>query len=1051
MISKKKFLILTAAVFLVSLFSFNTAVFAEGDTVCSGRITGVTPLGNPNGGETSFNAHPGSDEAISLSIVGLVSGLAPGKRGDAACVGKESGSFSGQNYDYAVKGWAWNTNGGFISFSCKDGVNKAGGDDVACGNTDYGVYISPESGGIRKLFGYAWSPTYGWIQFDGSGGGVGAVSGPHNLGLTNSVIIQGYNVTYVAKVVLGGGIQYIINIDGQLVAVNVPGGNTFPKTAVFANGVKFTLLSGAISFNLETPPASGPFDYGVEIDGNGDSSGYAWTQSKIYLDFSDLNFKLPDADDDVVVDQAGEKWCDGKPFICVEVDPGVKIADGNDGYYAHLYARDANANPVDFDLNSNFAKGIKFEWKDTVKTDQVSAAAVGNGAVTFLPLTVADFKQVIKGGQSDTGHFISKNKISSYAPTSESKLSLTTSTKPAYSINNEEFFYTPDGVTLPVEKNQLILKNITYPDWWPEGQGKGDPQMILKGGVIYPNGKVNMPLRFSPAVVVNTLYANDFQDAILAYRSVPMNLKMGIKFLGNLKNDASFMDGSVEFKLTYSQDETGLQTDCSGQDVKKDFVFRFLKDLKGGDLSNKKISAISHTLKAFSNLEEVDVQAIAEIPDYDSSDPAQLPCAVAKGANLYSVISYEVSGKTIKYYDNKLPRVAGDAVLNPVLVAHGNISSQASGTLRKDERSQTSGSINVKSIRNMIDKNVENYSEKNKINNLTKGGCDISGLNDLNGSPLFNSCKGGSYLAFAVGSEHVLYFKGSNVTLDFGNGNWKGKWVIIVDGGNIFINGNLKPLLDTSRLSLIVFRAQADADYFKTGNIYIAPCSEDVTNIQATIVADGSVFSYSGNSLEVDAVTGEPKWSSYSEMVKSLNCQLLVEGAMYSDNTIGGANLDQGLNPKNYLLAGGGKVIKLPASLKDRMKAQFYDFNYLRMFRLDLELTPEGLPIDQKCGKGWMAEDQKNLVAGETVCGEKKPCDPAGSVNQTNVCDGINPLLKYDAQNTNGDLIVPKGALKLADGLDPTKDFEPVYVYYVQPDENSFVFSSKGASNIVGK
>lgn len=1070
MIFRKNFLIPLIAVFLLGLFNFGPFVFAEGDTVCSGRITGVTPLGNPNGGETSFNAHPGSDEAVSLSIVGLVSGLAPGNRGDAACVSKESGTFDGQDYEYAVKGWAWNTNGGFVSFGCQNGVNNAGGDDVACGNIDYGVYISPDiGGGARELFGYAWSPTYGWIQFDGSGGGIGAVSGPHNLGLSGSVPIQGYTVTYVAKAVLGGGILYVINIDGEAASIFVPGGNTFPKTYVFANGVKFTLLSGAISFNLETPPASGPFDYGVEIDGNGDSSGYAWTQSRIYLDFSDLNFKLPGAE--VVIDP-GKKWCDGKPFLCTEVEPdpadlkfgsgaadAVKLADGNDGYYLHLYFKDASASPVDPDLSSDFVNGIIFNWKDTVKMDQVSGGVLGDGlkdivspwqndvgSVTFKPLTMADFMQATKNGQKDIGHFVSKSKISSYAPTSESKLSPTTSTKPVYYVNNEEFFYMPQGVNLPAEKNQLILKNITYPDWI-DGAGK----LLLKGGVIYPNGKVDMPFKFKPAVVTSPLYANDLQDALLAYRSVPVNLKVGVKILGNLLNDGGFEDGIVDFNLAYSKEETNLQADCSGQDVKKDFVFKFLKDLHGGDLSNKQKSVISSALQVLNGAGEVDVQAIAEIPDYNSDDPSQLPCAVAKGANLYTKVAYKVSGKTIQYYDDKLPRVAGGAVLNPVAIVHGNIFAQASGTVRKDERVQTSGAVNVNIIRDAIDENLENYSSKSSVNNLGKGDCNLIDFKDQFNGFVYSPGTCAALLTFDVGKEHVLYFKGSNVTLDLVGNNWSGKWVIVNDGGNIFIKNNVKSVKNGASLSLVVFRAQKDADYFKTGNVYIAPCLEDVTNIEATIVADGSVFSYDGNAADIDAATGEPKWASYSDMVKSLNCQLFFKGAIYSDNTIGGANLDQGISPKNYLLAGGGKVIKLPASLQDRMKAQYYDLNYLRMFRLDLELTPEGLPIDQKCGKGWTAEDQQKLLSGAVVCGEKKPCNPNGNMNQVNICDGINPLLKYDAQNTNGDLIVPKGVLKLAEGLDPNKDFEPVYVYSVQPDKGSFVFSKKGAVSVGGK
>jgi len=452
---------------------------------------------------------------------------------------------------------------------------------------------------------------------------------------------------------------------------------------------------------------------------------------------------------------------------------------------------------------------------------------------------------------------------------------------------------------------------------------------------------------------------------------------------------------------------------------------------------------------------EIDVQAIAELPNYDPADPS-LPCAIAKGANLYTKIQYRVSGKWIYYYDNKLPRIPGDAVLNPVVVVHGNVYAQAVGNLRADERVQTSGAVNMSLLRDAIDENLWKYADKAAVKNLKEGECKIKGLKDKKGG-LTTGCPGTYYLAFDVGTgvnmEHVLYFKGSDVAVELsdgtvnGKGKWDGRWVIVADGGNIFVDSNLYDPEDAdAKLSLIAFRDQDN--YYSTGNVYIAPCSIDVTksitDVQATIVADGSIFSYSGDHAKLDSDSGKPEWDNYSEMIKALDCQLFVKGAISSDNTIGGANLDQGIDPKDFLLSGGGKVIKLPVSLKDRIEAQYYDLNYLRMFRLDLELNAAGLPIDQKCGKGWTAEDQKDLMAGKTVCGEKQPCD-------TNVCDGINPLLKYDAQDPKGDLIVPNETFKLlAEGLDKEKDFEPVYVYYMAPDKDSFVFSKAGAINVGG-
>ncbi|MBI5754326.1 hypothetical protein HZA40_04250 [Candidatus Peregrinibacteria bacterium] len=1010
--NKVPFILITAL--LASSLNFSVVAFAETDavnsdpTVCSGRITGVTNTYNPNSGVVSFDAHdgPGFEDgaAISLSITGNNPGLAPANRSDAACISKIAGNAYAQAYDYALKGWAWDTNGGFVSFNCASGSNNAGGVDVPCGAFDYGVYISPVQGGIRNLFGYAWNPTLGWIKFK--------------------------------------------NDPGDSIA------------------------------------------YGVTIDVNtGKSSGYAWTSAGVYIDFSGLTLNLPDK---AVVVVGGNNWCQGKVGLCVDIAPdpsnlsfssnlAVKVADGVDGYNVDIYLRDANGNGIDpNDYNPanmgrgkgiappdyyDFAKSIKFDWGDTVKLDQVNDVKVGTslnmiqspssvsspkGAVTFKPMNFFDdFTQAYVEGAKDPGHFVSK-KIASYAPTSESKLSLTTSTKPAYYVNNETFLSKPDNLFLPSEKNQLVLKNISYPELI-DGFGN----TLIQEGVIYPNGKVDLPLKFRPAIYVDNLYAGDLQDSILAYRSVPFFVRKSLAKIGNL---GAISNDTVDFHMTYSNSQTTAQSDCAGAT----FNFTVFDNLTGKtlavssdvDVQNK----ISDLLKS-----PTDLNITADIP----LDPnAKLPCKVASGADVYSVISYSVAGKTVKYYDNKLPRIGGDTIQNPAVVVHGNIYAQSVGNVSGDQRAQTAGSVNVNLIRDAINENLQKYAAV-KIANLNKSYdpsnvCSVSGLKEdsQKKGTLVSSCAPGSYASFDVGTEHVAYFKGMDVSLKLPNdkqtsvSDFSGKWVIVADGGNIFVDNNLYisdlDKANLNRISLIVLRSAKDADYYRTGNIYIAP---NVRNLQGTFVADGSMFSYDGNHADIDNVdkgTGEPKWSDYSTMIKTLSSQLFIKGALFSANTIGGANLDQGNNAKPYLLGGGGKVIE-SKTIQDRMKAQYYDLNYLRMFRLDLQLGASGLPIDQKCGKALTPQDQLDILVGKTICGAKQPCDVSLGQEQVNACNGINPLLKYDAQNTDGDLIVPTDDSSLADGLEKTKDFDPVYVYYKAPDKDSFVFSKEGAVNVGGK
>lgn len=988
--SNKKAILILTAILLSSSFNFPITTFAEGDTICSGRITGTTRdyaagVGtNINAGKITFDAHPGSGAEDNRNIdysgniyhtsdTGAVT--APANRGDAGCTNNlEIGWVNDfpNSYQYKVNGWAWDSNAGFISFSCVGfpGKNFAGGSpsagydpNVACGNIPYQTYVSNAdiiTPGYRELFGYAWNPTFGWIKFHSD------------------------------------------------------------KDAAIT--------------------------YGVQIDSTtGKSSGYAWTSAGIYLDFTGLTFSLDKAP---VV--AAAAWCKNKPYLCVEVTPdptslsfngtpGVKVADGKQGYDVHVYFGDANGNPIDPISIKNLGD-IKFNWKDSVRKNQlVDTAAVPGEAVNNKPSSMGVFLPVA----GEPNHYKTRFLVTSHAPTSESKLSSTTSTTPAYLVNNEKFIDNPDGLTLPkADDNKLILENVTLSKDLVDATNKVLIPLNASTSPVFPNGKVNMPLKFRPAIYAE-LYANDKQDSILAYRSLPTSVKRGLKYapLGNL-NEIS--NDSVEFHVGYSSSQTKAQNGCT------DAVFDFIVTDKLPGSEPEKVSSAPLDIKASSSISALlnktfDLSITPEIPSNPAGD---LPCKVASGASVYSIIKYTVDQKEISYFDNKLRRIGASLTFNPAVVVHGNILAQSTSAVQEGQPVLAAGSVNVDVVHNTIDENLKKYTNQQELATKVAADCAFTAM-EGNGVMGLGDCPSGqnSYLRFEVGDEHVLYSKG-NVTLNFSTGNWSGKWVIVSDGGNIFVDKNLYPgNKDTSKISLIAFRSAVPEDYYKTGNIYIHP---DVTDIVATIVAGGSVFSYSGTHADLDATTGEPEWADYSAMIAALKTQLFVQGAISSNNTIGGANTDQGKNPKPYLLSGGGKIIPLPASLTDRMKAQYYDLNYLRMFKLDLELTAEGLPKDQKCGMGLTPDDQVKLLKGETVCGEKQPCVPAGDKNQANACDGINPLLIYDAQNTTGDLIVPTNITQ-AKGLNNDTDFNPVYVYAVAPDLKSFVFSKPGAINTSGK
>ncbi|MEK7673190.1 MAG: hypothetical protein AAB373_04875 [Patescibacteria group bacterium] len=1001
MIFNKVFATAFAGLILFSISS--TQVFAEDVVNCPGRITGSTPVFNTNAGKATFDAHTGSEfnYDADLTIVGLGTGKAPSTQSDAACTAKKvnvGDQYLGRDYDYLVKGWAWNENGGFISFHCgADGLNNG----LTCGNQPYGVYAY-KVGATKKLFGYAWSSTYGYIQFEGTG--------------------------------QGGG-----------------------------------------------------FTYGVDIDANGLTSGSAWTEAGIYMDFSNLTFTFPDEILDVT---PTENWCEGKPWLCIQVDPDPvglknevdspdvkldlplekqpKVADGKDGYYIHLYLRESDGVTA---LDSakyktqEFLNSIDFIWDDKVKLDQtaptnkvdVSLARISQpsvqlfakGAIQFKPISFKDFTYV------GPGHYVSKYKITSLAPTAESNVSSTTSTDPVYTVTNEDFFF--DVGLDQNESNKLLLTNIKYGDL-----KKVDDTIVMASGSVLANGKPALAFKFRPALEVSKLYANNYEDVILAYRSIPVNFKVKVEEAEGSQLESGVLrslDAKVSLNLIYSEDETELEPACYGETVNKNFNFRFSRDQNGNEVTDADKPSLLDSVVKFLD-KELDILAVAELP----SDAQGLLCSIAKGANLYSTIEYKVGQNTVKYYSNKLPRLPGDAVLNPVIVVHGNVYAQAATNLRADAKTQSAGNVNMNIIRDTINENLEKYLGEVNLREDGNGKCTIT---SLGAAAEVSGCESGYYKAFDVGTEKVIYFLGSDVTMNLTTTKWIKDWVVISDRGNIFVDGNLYNGADAAdRLSLITFRDPGD-DYLTTGNIYFAPCANDLTNVQATLIADGSIFSYDGNhTTGLDVTTGEPVWDSPLQMTEALSCQLLFEGTIYSDNTIGGADLDKGDKPKTYLLSGGGKVINLPADSQTRMKAQYYDLNYLRMFKLGLEINEEGLPVDQKCEKGWTADDQKlwtkianGEISNQSICGAKAGCradkgilskDSKGAWNnRENSCNGVDPLSKYNPDDNEGDLMVPLSDEGLADGLNNSitdgDQFDPVYVYYKAPEKGSFVFSKAGA------
>ena len=136
---------------------------------------------------------------------------------------------------------------------------------------------------------------------------------------------------------------------------------------------------------------------------------------------------------------------------------------------------------------------------------------------------------------------------------------------------------------------------------------------------------------------------------------------------------------------------------------------------------------------------------------------------------------------------------------------------------------------------------------------------------------------------------------------------WKN--LVIVNEWNIFINANLSNRNDSKDLLILVSKKGQSGKWW---NIYIHP---DVTNIDAVIIADGSILSLKGNNLQD---------ISNPTMKNNLRKQLLVYGSILSSNTVGSDIVPYGAD---YYENSSYSPVSL---------TNIYDLWNLRTFNLDL-------------------------------------------------------------------------------------------------------------------
>lgn len=944
------------SVFLFTFVSFSLTAFAEGEVVCSGKMMGITNSADPNGGQNYFDSHesfdpegnpyPDANKTTNLSIVGLSDGFAPKEREMAACV-DYSGPIEPDKVDqnYEAQGWAWNDNLGFVSFYCGGGTNPSV--DIDSGNG-----VTP--------------PSCGAISY-------GVTIGPEVAGVRQ---LSGY--------AWNEGLGYI---------------------------------------EFEDPNPGVGVEYGVKLDSLGNVTGFAWTEAGVWMDFTGLKIQLPGEDIELPVDD----YCGDLTLrpLCMTISPDpdnffgfdnigtAHIADGVDEYVIDLYLMDTDGvTPLNL---ANVV--VDFSWIDTVKTNQLSGATgnfsgvstAAGGAVLYKPIHVdaTNFASIFD--TVSPGHYRLKSGVTtirSVAPTSNENVSLTTSTEPAFVVNNESFFTNIPGVTtLPIQPNILVLQSVS----------------VKVGAVakppIFPNGKDGANLRFRPAIELSTLFANDREDSILGIRGIPTTYKVGATESGSL----NAVGKNVNMYLAYDENETITTGDCTVEEA-GNFSMTFLKDL-AGEVYEIGQGPTSSVVSVASLLTTKEISSVATL-----NVEGETPCNQAQGPSLYSIINYSQATKgAVRYFSNKLPKIATE-IANPAVVVHGNIFASSASSPSAEQPVQESGSPLTSGIRDTINSNITlklpGFDLTPSLGGATRS-CTITGL----GASVSASCPISYYTSSVIEGQNVVTFKGADVTFDLVS-RPTADWTVVVAGGNIFIDDDIYSATVQKNLAIVAFGPHSAGCYNK-GNIYI---SSDVTNIQANIFADCSVFSYKagnkayGTGLDrinnTVAGKGLYQWASTSDMINSLNKQLVVEGSIASFNTVGGADSDE----LGYLRNGFGEVYELPTTSEQRMEAQQYDLNYLRLFKLKLETNESGLPRDFRC--------DKYLSIEEILAIREDPFGHGIIGENGEFCDGIQ-LVPF---SESGDLVPPMDQSTLAQGLTDT-DFDPIYVFF--DSASSFLFGKK--------
>ncbi len=755
--------------------------------------------------------------------------------------------------------------------------------------------------------GWSWDDNLGWVSFYCGDEDGNAATPRTNLG------------------VLCGNYDYGVSMDGP--GTSTPG---------MLHGFAFGDATGYISFNCLDSSSCATIDYSVAVETIDLCAG------TVYGTISPSPSTCsPHADDVSYIygwsDNVGWLNFDGVTFPWVELttaavlidlnvtpdptDPdAAPYANGSDAYTMTLTMTDPDGDPID---PAEYSITATLDWDNKIGTNQTDGLD-GSDAVT--PPT-----EFPVGSYNPVNGTIQVS-LASIAPSSLMN-------KTGDTFMNETFILPKTGADVqPNELNMNYLKfnNLLLSVIYDPGVPPAHDNVCLFGELYtcapapFPSDYQGANFNFKPPVQLTT-FDDEVNETYLSLRNmVSSNISAVMEnFCGTAcVNPTAAINLGLTDETQWAMVRDGTEPEGFG-----------VEDLSYDDF------AMGPGALDFG------VGTVCRNPETGCD-------AFGKDAFAYSTISYSIGGKEVKYFGNKLPRVQGTLVVNPVAKVVGSVYSTGVTNPQTGSVVKSLGDVSTNILRDTIFKNVSGIiAGKDK----PLGVATISGYSS--GFTVTGNYEG--LMPDAGGVDRVYYF-GDDLTINAGAADisWSGERTLIVIGGDVYIRSNLynAPGSAKPRLGIIVLKDLATG---AGGNIYVA---ENVTDIHANMFADGSLFSYDSTLATPINASGLPYFANENSRFNGLKNQLYIQGSIASQNTIGGAVAGTPILGDGSTTSGAEGAYGVAPS--GRSLARLYDLNFLRYF-------------------GWVFD--RNLITGDAL-----DTDGDGAIEATPPSEGGDLILIKD-------------------------------------------------------